>query len=65
MGIAEILDLGNKAKEETNLSIGNYVLYDYYSVYEDNPIYVITKAENIIVVLTKEEADNYVKNYVI
>ena len=65
LGVAEILDLGNKAKEETNLSIGNYVLYDYYSVYEDKPIYVITNAENIIVVLTKEEADNYVKNNVI
>ena len=65
LGVAEIIDLGSKAKKEINLSPGDYVLYDYYSVYEDNPIYVITNAENIIVVLTKDEALNYANNYVI
>lgn len=65
MGIAQVVNLGKQAKQQLCININDYVLYDYYSVYENNPIYVITKAENIIVQLTKEQANDYMKNYVI
>lgn len=65
MGVAKVIDLGREAKEQTNLNIGDYVLYDYYSVFGNNPIYVITKAENIILQLTEEQANNYKNNFVI
>ena len=64
LGIAQIIDLGDKAKE-LGLAINNYVLYDYYSVFENNPEYVLTRAENIILKLTDTEKDNYINNYVI
>lgn len=65
LGVAIIGDLGSEAKKQTQLNVGDYVLYDYYSVFENNDVYVITNAENIIVRLTKEEADNYINNYVL
>ena len=65
MGVAEIVDMGDKAKQATGLNNGDFVLYDYYSVFSNNPEYVVTRAENLIVRLTKEEAENYTNNYVI
>ena len=65
MGVAEIVDMGDKAKQATGLNKGDYVLYDYYSVFGNNKDYVVTRAENLIARITKEEADNYTKNYVI
>ena len=64
LGIAQIIDLGDIAKE-TGLHINDYVLYDYYSVFENNQDYVITKVENIIVILDETEKNNYINNYVI
>lgn len=64
LGIAQIVDLGDKAKE-LGISIGDYVLYDYYSVFENNPEFVLTKAENIILKVTEEEKDHYINNYII
>lgn len=64
LGIGQIIDLGDKAKE-TGLSINDYILYDYYSVFDNSEDYVITKVENIIVQLTESEANNYINNYVI
>jgi co-chaperonin GroES (HSP10) len=64
LGVAEIIDLGEIAKE-TGLKIGDFVLYDYFSVYHNNMDFVITKAENIILCLTKEEAEDYATNAVI
>lgn len=65
LGIAIVQDLGIEAKNQTGLIQGDYVLYDYYSVFENNDVYVITNSENIIVKLTKQEADNYINNYVL
>lgn len=65
MGVAEIVDMGEKAKEATGLNIGDFVLYDYYSAFGNYPRYVVTRAENILVKLTKEEANDYTNNYVI
>lgn len=65
MGVAEIVDMGAKAKEATGLNNGDFVLYDYYSVFGNNRDYVVTRAENLIARITKEEADNYTNNYVI
>ena len=33
MGVAQIVDMGDKAKETTGLNIGDYVFYDYYSAF--------------------------------
>lgn len=65
MGVAEIVNMGDKAKQATGLNIGDLVLYDYYSVFENYPVYVVTRAENLIAKLTEEEANNYTNNYVI
>ena len=65
MGVAEIIDMGDKAKQATNLNIGDYVLYDYYAVFGNNKDYVVIRAENLIARLTKDEANNYTNNYVI
>lgn len=65
MGVAEIVNMGNQAERESGLSVGDFVLYDYYSAYGNYPVYVITNWQNIIVQLTKQEADKYVSSYVI
>lgn len=65
MGVAEIIDLGQEAKKQTNLNKGDYVLYDYYSAFGNYPVYVITKAQNLLVKLNKTEAENFTNNYII
>jgi co-chaperonin GroES (HSP10) len=65
VGLAQVIDLGKEAKAESGLNIGDYVFYDYFSVYHNNQDYVITKAENILVQIEKVEADSYLDNYVI
>lgn len=64
LGVAQVIDLGNKAKE-LGINVNDYVLYDYYSVFENNPEYVLTKVENIILKITDSEKDNYINNCVI
>lgn len=64
MGLGQVVDLGEKAKEY-GLNINDYVLYDYFSVFENNPDYVLTKCENIILVIDENEKNNYINNYVI
>lgn len=57
-GIAKVIELGSSESiKDSGLNIGDYVLYDYYSVYNDNPEYVITKIENIVLQLTEAEAN--------
>ena len=65
LGVAQVVKLGITAKEETGLNEGDYVLYDYYSVFQDTDDYVITKFENIILQLTYDEAQEYASSYVI
>jgi co-chaperonin GroES (HSP10) len=65
LGVAQIVDLGKQAVEKSGLKKDDYVLYDYYSVYQNNPEYVITKVENIILQIEKVEADNYLETHVI
>ena len=63
-GVAEVIDLGSSESiKDSGLNIGDFVLYDYYSVYNDNKEYVITKIENIILQLTREEAIKYQTGY--
>jgi hypothetical protein len=58
--------MGNSAEvKESGLKIGDYVLYDYYSVYHNNKDFVLTKAENIILRITPEEAESYLERYVL
>lgn len=63
-GVAKVVEIGSSESiKDSGIKKGNYVLYDYYSVYHDNPEYVITKIENIILQLTKEEALKYKNTY--
>lgn len=64
LGIAKVEDLGAEA-QNIGLNIGDYVLYDYYSAYGNNDVYIITNCENIFLKLTEDEKDNYINNYVI
>lgn len=66
LGLAQIVKLGtHKEIELSGLKIGDYVLYDYFSVFENNQELVLTNVENIILRLTKEEADTFLEGYVI
>jgi co-chaperonin GroES (HSP10) len=66
LGIAEIINFGNGPEvKESGLNIGDYVLYDYYSVFQNNKDYVITNMENIILRITAEEAESYLERYVL
>lgn len=63
-GVAEVVDLGSSESiKDSGLRVGDFVLYDYYSVFNDNPEYVLTKIENIILQLTPEEASKYQNEY--
>ena len=62
MGVGKILEIGNNAKKETNLKIGDYVLYDYYSAYDNNGKNILTRFDNIIFQLTEDEAYQYLNS---
>ena len=64
MGVAKVIDMGKKAYE-TGLKKDDYVLYDYYSVYENKMDYVITRVENIILIIDEEQAKEIVNSHVI
>ena len=51
-----LVKLGNKITNEDGINVDDYVMYDYYSVFEDGPEYVITRSENIFMKVTEEEA---------
>jgi co-chaperonin GroES (HSP10) len=48
IGVGQIIQIGSKAKELTGLKENDYVLYDYFSAYDDRGEHIITKCENII-----------------
>lgn len=56
IGVAKVVKLGNRITNEDGISVDDYVMYDYYSVFEDGPEYVITKSENIFMKVTEKEA---------
>ena len=56
IGVGKVLNLSKKAKEETGVKAGDYVLYDYYSAFNDAAINVLVNYENLLIVLSKEEA---------
>lgn len=56
IGVGKIIDLGKKAKENLGIDINDYVLYDYFSVFDDKGMCVLTKYENIIMQLSEDEA---------
>ena len=55
MGIGQIVQIGSKAKEITGLKENDFVLYDYFSAYDDRGEYIITKCENIIGQINEED----------
>ena len=61
IGVAKVIQLGSKITYEDGIHVDDYVMYDYYSVFEDGPEYVITRSENIFMKITKEEAEEMVK----
>lgn len=56
MGVGRIVEIGNKAKLESNLDVGDYVLFDYYSIFCENRKHVIINYENIFMQMNKEES---------
>jgi hypothetical protein len=65
LNVAKIIGIGDEAKEQSGLQIGDYVLFDHYSAYGHNSNVVIVNWENIIFQLTEEEAKKYQEQYVI
>lgn len=59
IGIGKIIDISKKAKDELKIDINDYVLYDYFSVFDDKGKYVLTKYENIIMKLDEDEANRF------
>jgi co-chaperonin GroES (HSP10) len=55
LGKAEVLSVGRDVPKEHGVEVGQKVMYDYYSVYNDNADIVITKSENIICEYLGEE----------
>lgn len=62
IGVGKVLELGRTAKNETKLTEGDYVLYDYYSAYNDTSQNILTKYENIILQLSEEEAYKFLRS---
>ena len=56
IGIGKVLGISKIAEEKTGVKTGNYVLYDYYSAFDDSSINILTNYENLIMVVTEEEA---------
>lgn len=59
IGIGKVLDLSKKAAEETGIKQNDYVLYDYYSAFDDNAINILTNYENVLMILTEKEAKQF------
>ena len=59
IGVGQILELGDGAKEKYALKEGDFVLYDYYSANGDWRDIIITDGENVILQLTEQEAKEY------
>lgn len=59
IGVGKLLELGEVAKKELQLSEGDYVLYDYYSAYDDSGKNILTKYDNIIMQMTESEANDF------
>lgn len=65
-GIGQVLELGKDQEIiESGVKVGDYILYDYFSVYHDNPDIVVTKVENIILILSEEEKNIMLSNCVL
>ena len=61
IGVARIVKLGPKITEQDGLHENDYVMYDYYSVFNDGPEYVITRSENIFMKITEQEAKDIIR----
>jgi len=59
MGVGKVIGISKKAKNALGININDYVLYDYYSVFDDKGKNVLTKYENIIMQMTEEEANKF------
>lgn len=62
IGAGQIIALGNDAKTDYGVDVNDYVLYDYYSANGDNKDTIITKAENLIVKVSEEEAYKFISS---
>ena len=56
IGVGKVLDISKIAAEKTGVKRNDFVLYDYYSAYNDKAINILTNYENLIMVLSEEEA---------
>lgn len=64
LGVAQVVELGDADQvRDSCLEVGDYVLYDYWSVYNDQTQHVITNVQNIVMKLTPEEASEYASGH--
>lgn len=61
IGVAIVEKLGSRMSSTDGIAVGDYIMYDYYSAFEDGNEYVIINSENAIMRLTKEEAEEITK----
>jgi co-chaperonin GroES (HSP10) len=57
IGVGKIIGIGKKAKEQTNLSISDVVLYDYFSAHDDHGEVILTDSENIIAKINESDIE--------
>lgn len=59
IGVGKIIEMGKIAEKESNLKVGDYVLYDFFSIFADCKPNVLINYENIFLQLNEEEAKEF------
>lgn len=59
-GCGRIIDLGGDIDESVGVSIGDIVLYDYYSAHGDWNDHIITNVENLILKISEDEVKKFI-----
>lgn len=67
LGVAKIIETTKTVNEKWNLYNGDYIVYDFHSVYDKDTItqdqVAIIDGENVILKLTEQEAHEFQNKY--
>jgi len=68
LGIGKILKSTKIAEEKWGLYEGDYIMYDFHSIYDKSHIHTdktaIIDSENVLLKLSEEEAQKYINKYI-